>query len=213
MDCNTPGFPVLHCLPEFAQTHVHWVGEAIQSISSSVTSFSFYPQSFPAAGSFPMSQLFAFNSSRYWSFSFSISPSNVYSRLMSFKADWFDLLAVQGTLKSLSLAPQFESTNCSVLSLLYGPTLTSVHDDCIAFTIQIFVSKATSLLLNMLSRFVIAFLPRSKHLLISWLHSPFTIILEPKKIKSATVFTFSPSICHKVMGTGCHDLSFLKVEF
>ena len=71
-------------------------------ISSSVTSFSFYPQSFPAAGSFPVSQLFALNSSRYRSFSFSISPSNVYSRLMSFKADWFDLLAVLGTLKSLS---------------------------------------------------------------------------------------------------------------
>ena len=76
-----------------------WWGHPI--ISSSVTSFSFYPQSFPAARSFPMSQLFALNSSRYWSFSFSISPSNVYSRLMSFKVDWFDLLAVQGTLKSL----------------------------------------------------------------------------------------------------------------
>ena len=89
-----------------------------------------------------------------------------------------------------------------MLSLVYGPALTYVHDTgkTIALTIWTFVAKVMSLLFNTLSRFVIAFLPRSKHLLISWLQSPSTMILEPKKIKSVTVSTFSPSICHDVMG-------------
>ena len=83
----------------------------------------------------------------------------------------------------------------------------------IALTIQTFVGKVMSLLFNVLSRFVIAFLPRSKCLLISWLQSPSTVILEPKKIKSVTVSIVSPSICHEMIGTGCHDLSFFNVEF
>ena len=115
---------------------------------------------------------------KHWSFSFSISPSNEYSGLISFMIGWFDLLAVQGTLKRLFPTPQFESINSSEPSLLYSPTLTSIHDYCktIALTIRTFVGKVMSLLFNMLSRLVIAFLPRSKHLLISWLPSPSAVI-------------------------------------
>ena len=95
--------------------------------SSSATPFSFCLQSFPASGSFPMSQQLCFRWPKYWSFSFSMNPSNEYSGLISFRMDCFDLLEVQGTLKS-SLAPQFKSINSSVLNLLYGPTFTSIHD-------------------------------------------------------------------------------------
>ena len=120
--------------------------------------------------------------------SFSISPSNEYSGLISFRIGWFDLLAVQRTQESFP-TPQLKSIYSSVLSLLYGPTVKSVHDyrKTIAFR-QSFVSKVMSVLFNTLSRFIIAFLPRSKHLLISWLRSPSANILEPKKIKSVTVF-------------------------
>ena len=135
-----------------------------------------------------------------WSFSFSISPSDEYLELISFRIDCFDLVALQGTLKSLLQAPQFESIDSSVLSLLYGPALTSICDygKTIALTIQTFVSKKMSHLSNTLSRFVIAFLPRSKCLLISWLQSLSSQILEPKKIKYATVSIVSPSVCHEV---------------
>ena len=129
--------------------------------------------------------------------------------------DWLDLLAVQGTLKSLPPTPQFKSINSSVLNFLYGSTLTSIHDyrkNLIALTRQNFVGKAMSLLFNMLSRLVIIFLPRSKNLLISWVKSPSAVILEPPKIKSDTISTVSPSISHEVMGTRCYDLSFLKFE-
>ena len=108
---------------------IHWVSDATQT-SHPVTPFSSCPQYFPASGSSPMSQLFKSGGSKYWSFSFSISPSNEYSRLISFRIDWFDLLAVQGTLKSLLQHhnSQFKSINSSALSLLYSPILTSVHD-------------------------------------------------------------------------------------
>ena len=117
-----------------------------------------------------------------WSFCFSISPSNEHPGLISFRMDWLDLLAVQGTLKS-SPTPQFKSNNSSVLSLLHSPTLTSILDyrKNIALTRWNFVGKVMSLLLNMLSRLHITFLPRSKCLLISWLQSPSAVILEPKK--------------------------------
>ena len=130
------------------------------------------------------------------------STSNEYSGSISFRIDWFDLLAIQGT-QVFSLAPQFKNINSLALSLLYGPTLTFVHDywkKNIALTIQSFVTKVMSLLFNMLSRLVIAFLPRRKHLLISWLRSLFSVILETKKIKSVTISTFSPSTCHEVIG-------------
>ena len=124
MDCSTPDFPVLHYLLEFAQTHVQWVDDAIQPFLSVAPFFS-CPPSFPASGSSPMSQFFAFSWPKYWSFSFNISPSNEYSGLTSFKIDWFDLLAVQETLKSLSPAPQFKSINSLTLSLVL--TLVSVN--------------------------------------------------------------------------------------
>ena len=123
-------------------------------------------------------------------FRFSTSPSNEYSGLISFRMEWFDLLAVQRTLKS-SLASQFESLCSLVLSLLYGPTLTSIHDywKNHSLTRRTPVDKVMYLLLNMLSRLIITFLPRSKRLLISWLQSPSAVILEPQKIKSDTVST------------------------
>ena len=150
-----------------------------------------------------------------WSFSFSISPSDECLELISFRIDCFDLVALQGTLKSLLQAPQFESIDSSVLSLLYGPALTSICDygKTIALTIQTFVSKKMSHLSNTLSRFVIAFLPRSKCLLISWLQSLSSQILEPKKIKYATVSIVSPSICHEVMGLDAMIFVFWMVNF
>ena len=133
--------------------------------------------------------------------SFSISPSNEYSGLISFRIDWFDLFAVQGALKSAP-TPQFRNISSLLLSLLNGPILTSIHDywKTIALTGRTFVGKIVSLLFNVLSSLVIAFLPRSKWLLISLLQSPSAVILEPKKIKPVTVCIVFPSICHKVMG-------------
>ena len=138
---------------------------------------------------------------RYWSFSFSISPSNEHPGLISFRMDWLDLLAVQGTFKSLL---QHHSSKASILRRSAFFTVQLSHPymttgKTIALTRGTYVGKVMSLLLNMLSRLGIAFLPRSKHLLISWLQSPFAVILEPKKIKSITVSIVSPSICHEVM--------------
>ena len=133
---------------------------------------------------------------KYWSFSFSISPSNEHPRLISFRMDWLDLFAVQGTLKSLL---QHHSLKVSILHhsaffivQLSHPYMTT--GKTIALTRQTFVGKVMSLLFNMLSRLVITFLSKSKCLLISWLQSPSAVILESRKIKSATVFTVSPSV-------------------
>ena len=141
---------------------------------------------------------------KYWSFSFSfsISPSNEHPGLISFRISWFDLLAVQGTLKRLL---QHHSSKTSILwrSTFFVVQLSHLYvttGKTIALTIWTFDGKVMSLLFNMLSRLVIAFLPRSKRLLISWLQSPSAVILEPKKIKSVTVSIVSPSICHGVMG-------------
>ena len=139
---------------------------------------------------------------KYWSFSFSTSPSNEYSGLISFRMDWFDLLAVHGTLKSLL---QHHNSKASILRHSGFFMVQHSHPymttgKAIALTRQTSVGKVISLLFNMLSRFVIAFLPRSKCLLISWLQSPCAMILEPKKIKSVIVSIVSPSICHEVMG-------------
>ena len=139
---------------------------------------------------------------KYWSFSLSISPSGEYPGLISFRMDWLYLLEVQGTLKSLL---QHHSSKALIL---WHSAFFTVHlsHSCmttgktIAFTRRTFVAKVMSLLFNMLLRLVITFLPRSKRLLISWLQSPSAVILEPKKIKSDTVSTVSPSICHEVMG-------------
>ena len=135
---------------------------------------------------------------KYWSFSFKISPSNEHSGLISFRMDWLDLLAVQRTLKSLL---QHHTSKASILqhSSFFIVQLSHLYmttGKTIALTRQTFVGKVMSLLFNMLSSLVITFLPRSKRLLISWLQSPSAVILEPRKIKSATVPTVSPSICH-----------------
>ena len=152
---------------------------------------------------------------KYWSFSFSISSFSEYSGLISFRVHWFDLLAVQGTLKSLLQQPQLKTINSLVLSLLYGPTLTSVHDYWRnhGFSYTDLCWQRDVLLFNMLSRFIIAFLPRTKCLLMLWLQSRSAVILEPKEIKSVTVSTFSPSVYHEVMGLDATILVFRNVEF
>ena len=139
---------------------------------------------------------------KYWSFSFSIIPSEEIPGLISLRMDWLDLLAVQGTLKNLL---QQHSSKASILwhSAFFTVQLSHPYmttGKTIALTRQTFVGKVMSLLLNMLSRLVITFLPRSKHFLISWLQSPSVVILEPKKIKSATVSTVSPFISHATLG-------------
>ena len=174
MDSSMPGLPVHYQLPEFTQTHVHGVGDAIQPS---------YPLSSPSPPTFNLSQhqgLFKWVSSSHQmarSFSFRISPSNQHSGLISFRIDWLDLLAVQGTLKSLL---QHHNSKASILwhsaffivQLSYSYTTTG---KTIALTRWTFVDKELSLIFNMLSRLIIAFLPKSKCLLISWLQSPSTV--------------------------------------
>ena len=155
------------------------------------------PSIFPSIRVFSNESVLCIRWPKYWSFSFSISPSNEYSGLISFRMDWLDVLAVQGTLNSLL---QHHSSKASILwcsAFFISPTLTSIHD---YWKNHSFVGKAMSLVFNMLSRLVITFFPRSKCLLISWLQSPSAVILELKKIKSLTVSIVSPSICHEVIG-------------
>ena len=139
---------------------------------------------------------------KYWSFSFSIGPCKEHPGLISFRMDWLDLLAVQGTLKSLF---QQHSSKASILQRSAFLTVQLSHPymttgKTIALNRWTFAGKVMSLLFNMLSRLVITFLPRSKRLLLSWLQSPYAVILEPPQIKSDTVSTVSPSISHEVMG-------------
>ena len=150
------------------------------------------PSTFPSIRIFSNESALRIRSPEYWSFSFSISPSNEYSGLISFRMDWLDLLAVQRTLKSLL---QHHSSKVSILehSAFFRVQLSHLYmttGKTIALTRWTFVDKVISLLFNILSRLVINFLPRNKHLLISWLQSPFAVILEPRKIKSATVSSF-----------------------
>ena len=212
MYCSTPGLPVHHQLSELTQTHVHPLCQWYHlTISSSVLSSSCL-QSFPASGSLPMSQFFASGGQRTGVSASASVPSNDNPGLISFRMDWLNLLAVQGTLRSLL---QHHSSKASILRCsaffivqLSHPYMTTRKT--IALTRWNFVGKVMPLLFNMLSRLVIAFLPRSKHLLILWLMSPSAVILEPKNIKSVTV---SPFICPWSDGTRCHDLRFLNVEF
>ena len=158
------------------------------------------PSTFPSIRVFSNESVLSIRWPKYGSFSFSISPSNEYSGLISFRMDWLDLLAVQGTLKSL----QHHSSKASIL---WHPAFFIVQlshtymttGKTIALTRWTFVDKVMSLLLNMLSMLVITFLPRNKHLLISWLKSQSAVILEPPKIKPVTISTVFPSICHEVM--------------
>ena len=185
MDCSMPGLPVHHQLVEYTQTHVNWVSDAIQPS---------HPLSSPSPPAFNLSQhqgLFKWVSSspqvaKYWNFSFNMSLSNEYSGLIFFGMDWLDVLAVQGTLKSLL---QYHSSKASILGhsaffivQLSHPNMTTRK--AIALTRWTFVGKVMSLLFNTLSRLVMTFLQRSKRLFISWLQSPSAVILEPPKIKS-----------------------------
>ena len=152
---------------------------------------------------------------KFWSFSFNISLSNEHPGLISFRMNWLDLLAVQGTLKSLL---QHHSSKASILHYSAFFTVQFSHPymttgKTIALTRWTFVGTVMSLLLNMLSRLIITFLPKSKHLLISWLQSPSSVILEPRKIKSDTVSTVSPSISHEVMGPDAMIFIFWMLSF
>ena len=173
------------------------------------------PSIFPSIRVFSNESALCIRWSKYWSFSFSISSSNEYPGLISFRMDWLDLLAVQGTLKSLlqhhSSKPSVLLCSAFFIIQLSHPYMTT--GKTIAFTRWIFVGKVMSLLLNMLARLVITFLPRCKHLLISWLQSPFALILEPRKIKSAIVSIVSPFICHEVMGPDAMVLVFWMLSF
>ena len=164
MDCSIPGFPVHHQLPELAQTHVCQVGDAIQPCPLLLLS-----SIFPSIRVFSNESALCIRWPKYWNLSFSISPSNENSGLMSFRVDWFGLLAVQGSLKSLL---QHHSLKASVLWCSAFFTVQLSHPymtigKTIALTIQTFVHKVVSLLFDILFRFVIVFLPRSEHLLIS----------------------------------------------
>ena len=170
MDCSKPGLTFHHQLSELAQTQAHRVGDAIQP-SHPLSSPSLPPSVFPSIRIFSNESALHIRWPEYWSFSLSISPSNNHSGLISFRMDWLDLLAVQGTLKSLL---QHHSSKASILQCsafllvqLSHPYMTI--GKTIALTRWTFISKVMLLLFNMLSRLVIAFLPRSKHLLISWL--------------------------------------------
>ena len=181
MNRSTPGLPVHHQLPEFTQTHIHWVSDAIQPS---------HPLSSPLSiRIFSNESTLHMKWPNYWSFSFSIIPSKEHPGLISFRMGWLDLLAIQGTLKSLL---QHYSSKASILRCsaffivqLSHPYMTT--GKTIALTRRTFIGKVMSLLFNMLSRLVITFLPRSKCLLISWLQSPSAVILEPPKITKWTI--------------------------
>ena len=211
MNRSTPGLAVHYQLPEFIQTHVHRVGDAIQP-SHPLSSLS------PPAPNPSQHQSLSSESTlrmrwpKDWSFSFSIIPSKEIPGLISFRMDWLDLLAVRGTLKSLL---QHHSSKASILwrSAFFTVQLSHPYmttGKTIALTRWTFVGKVMSLLFNTLSRLVITFLPRSKRLLISWLPLPSAVILEPPKIK---VWHCFPIYFPWNDGTRCHDLSFLIVKF
>ena len=197
MNCSTPRLPDHHnsrTLPKLM---------SIESVMPSnhlilCHPLLLLPSIFPSIRVFSNDSALCIRWPKHWSFSFNISPSNEHRGLISFRINWLDLLAVQGTLKSLF---QHHSSKASILRhsaffIVQFSHLYMTTGKTIALTRWTSVDKVMSLVFNMLSRLVITFLPRSKHLLISWLQSPSAVILEPKKIKSATVSTVSPSICY-----------------
>ena len=192
MDCSTTGLPVHHQLLELAQTHVHRVGDAIHKLILCCPLL-LPPSIFPRIRVFSNESVLQIRQPNYQNFGFCISPSNVYSGLISFRMDWLDLLEVQGTSKSLL---QHHSSKASILqhSAFFLVQLSHPHmitGKTISLTRWTFVGKVMSLLLNMLSRLVITFLPKSKCFLISWLQLPSAVILEAPKLKSVTVSTVS----------------------
>ena len=200
MDCNQPGFPIFHYLLEFDSNSCplsRWCHLIL------CHPLLLLPSVFPSIRVFSSESVLHINWPKYWSFS--ISPFNEYSGLICFRIDWLDFLAVQGTLESFP-APQFKSINSLVLSLLYGPTLTCIHDywENHSFDQRTFVNEVMFLLFNTLSRFIIAFL--------SWLQSPSAVILEPKKINSHCFQCFPINLPWSD-GTGWPDFHLLNVEF
>ena len=167
---------------------------------------------FPSIRVFSSESVLCIRWPKYWSFSFNISPSDEYSGMISFRIDWMDLLAVQGTLKSLL---QHHSSKSLALqcSAFFMVQLSTIHDYWKQQTTTTFVGKAMSLLFTILSRLVITFLPRSKCLLISWLQSTSAVILETKKNKACHCFHCFPICLPQSDETRCHDLSFLNIEF
>ena len=182
MGCSTPGLcpSPTHGVYSNSGPLSRWCHP---TISSSVVPFASRLQSFPPSGSFRMSQLFAASGQNAGVFNFNISPSNEYSELISFRMDWLALLAVQGILKSLLQHHSSKALiiRCSAFFIVQFSHPYTTTGKTIALTRWTFVGKVTSLLFNMLSRLVITFLPKSKHLLISWLQSPSAVILEPQK--------------------------------
>ena len=200
MDCSTPGFPVHHQLQELAQTHVHWVGDATQPSHPLLL----LPSIFPRIRVFSNESALHIRCPKYWSFSFSISPSNEYSGLISFRIDWLDLLAVQGTLKSLL---QHHTSTTSVLQCLaFFMVLTQLSHICTCDywknhsfdDVRPLSAKwwQTLSIFNMLSTFVIAFLPRSKHLSFPGYSHHLQWFWSPRK-SNLSVSTFFLSICQK----------------
>ena len=209
MNCHTPGSSVCWSLLRF--TSIESV--MLLAISSSVAPFSFCLQSFPASGSFPMSQLFT-SMAKVLKLQLQHQSFQWISRVDFFRTDWFDLLAVQWTLKNLL---QHHNSKASVLwhSAFFMAQLSHAYmttGKIIVLTIWTFVGQGMTLFFNMLSRFIITILPRNKRLLISRLQSESTMILEPKKIKSVTASAFFP-VCHEMMGLDAMILGFKNVEF
>ena len=212
MNRSTPGLPVHDQLPESTQTHI------IKSLMPSnhlilCCPLLLLPSIFYSIRVFSNESALPIRWPKYWSFSFNISPSNEHPGLISFRMDWLDLLAVQGTLKSLL---QHHSSKASILRCSAFLTVQLSHPymttgKTIALTRWTFVGKVMSLLCNMLSRLVITFLPRSKRLLISWLQSPSTVILETRE-KYRHCFHWFPIYLPWSDWTRCHDFSFLNIE-
>ena len=214
MDCSTPGLPILHYLLELVQVHVHWIGDAIYP------SHPLSPSS-PSALNLAQHQgLFQWVSSLYQVAKVLELQHQHHSFQLIFRVDFFSgwlayLLTVQGTLSDLL---QHHSLKALILwhSAFFIVQFSHLHvatGKTIALTLWTFVGKVMNLLFNILSRFAIAFLPRSNHRLISWLQSSSTVILEPQKRKSITAATFPPSICHEVMGLDATILVFFNTEF
>ena len=199
MNCSTASFPVFHYLPEFAQTHVHWVSDATQPShllsppSPLVLNFSQHQGLFQWIGtSYHVAKILEL---QHQFFQWIFRTDFLYDGLVASPCSPRDS-------QESSPAPQFESINSSVLSFLSGSNITSIHDHWRnhSFDFMDLCQQSDASLFNMPSQFVKAFISRSKHLLISWLQPPSAMILECKKIKSVPVSTFSPSICNEVVG-------------
>ena len=212
VNCSTPGFPALHYVPEYAQTHLHWVDDAIQ-LSHPLSSPSPPALNFPSIRLFSNESVLCVSWPMYWSFTCSISPSNDYSGMISLRIDRFDLLAVQGTLKRLlqyhtSKAPVLRCSACFLVQLSH-PHMTT--GKTIALTIWNCFSKVMTLIFNMLSKIFIAFLPRSKCILISWLQSLVYSDFGAQENNICPCFNFSPFYLPWSYETRCPDIIFLVV--